>query len=112
MNNLEKALDNLEHLDLTRPLLNAGLVIEGRAKELCPIDTGELRGSIRTQVDGDCVYVGTSKEYFPYVEFGTGLFAVNGDGRTDVPWVYKDLKGQWHSTVGQHPQPFLEDALH
>ena len=55
--------------------------------------------------------VGTNKEYGPYVEMGTGLFAVNGDGRTDVPWRYQDAKGDWHTTSGQKPQPFLGPAL-
>lgn len=62
-------------------------------------------------MEGDSAYIGTSKEYFPYVEFGTGLFAKNGDGRQDVPWRYKDLEGNWHSTVGQKPQPFLENGF-
>ena len=42
---------------------------------------------------------------------GTGLFSANGDGRQDVPWKYKDAKGNWHTTSGQEPQPFLGPAL-
>ena len=45
------------------------------------------------------------------VEFGTGLFAENGNGRKDVPWNYQDDKGEWHSTRGQKPQPFMRPAL-
>lgn len=44
------------------------------------------------------------------VEFGTGLFAINCDGR-QTPWVYQDAKGEWHYTSGQQPQPYLEPAL-
>lgn len=50
--------------------------IQAEAKLLCPVDHGELRGSIRTQVleqDGRTVgVVYTNKQYGPYVEFGTG----------------------------------------
>jgi hypothetical protein len=62
---------------------------------------------------GDLVgVVSTPLEYAPYVEFGTGLFAEEGNGRQDVPRCYKDEKGEWHSTRGQKPQPYLRPALH
>ncbi|WP_299043873.1 hypothetical protein [uncultured Campylobacter sp.] len=41
----------------------------------------------------------TPLEYAPYVEYGTGLFAVEG-GRADVPWSYQNDKGEWISTSG------------
>lgn len=89
-------------------------VIENKAKELCPVDDGILRASITHKVQESSVgtitgTVGTGVEYAPYVHQGTGLFAVNGDGRKE-PWVYKDAKGQFHKTIGQKPQPFLLDA--
>ena len=36
---------------------------------------------------------------------------MNGDGRKDVPWHYQAEEGNWHSTSGQKPNPFLERAL-
>ena len=48
--------------------------------------------------------------YAPYVEYGTGIFASEGNGR-DTPWSYQDDEGNWHTTVGQKPQPFLKTAL-
>jgi HK97 gp10 family phage protein len=73
-----------------------------------------LRRSITSKVEsrGDRVegIVFTPLEYAPYVEFGTGLFAEEG-GRKDVPWSYKDDKGQWHTTSGMKPQPYLRPAL-
>ena len=44
------------------------------------------------------------------VEYGTGLFAETG-GRVDVPWSYQDDEGNWHTTSGQKPQPFMRPAL-
>lgn len=90
-------------------------VVEAAAKQNAPKgDTGELRRSITSEVviDGNSIagVVYTPLEYAPYVELGTGLFAEEG-GRLDVPWCYQDDKGEWHTTSGQHPHPFLRPAL-
>ena len=88
--------------------------IERAAKQKAPKDTGALRRSITSTVEreGDELVgtVFTPLEYAPYVEYGTGLFAESG-GRKDVPWNYQDDKGEWHSTSGQKPQPFMRPAL-
>ena len=73
--------------------------------------TGALRRSIESRIEGDVGIVFTNLEYAPYVEYGTGLFAENGDGRKDVPWFYKDDEGNWHATKGQKPHPFMRPAL-
>lgn len=85
-------------------------LVERSAKQLAPKDTGALRRSITSKVEGLEGIVFTPLEYAPYIEYGTGLFAVNG-GRTDVPWNYQDDAGNWHSTSGQKPQPFMQPAL-
>lgn len=90
-------------------------LVEGEARKNAPKGNGALRRSIESKVEdngGEIVgVVSTPLEYAPYVEFGTGLFAENGDGRKDVPWSYQDDEGEWHSTRGQHPHPFLRPAL-
>lgn len=90
-------------------------VVKAAAVGNCPVDTGELQQSIKSEPPGPgdepIGIVGTNKEYAHYVELGTGLFAVNGDGRDDVPWRYQDDKGNWHTTSGNEPQPFLGPAL-
>lgn len=99
-----------------KALLKAGQMVEADAKARCPSKDGTLRASITTEAHTDnandvYVIVGTNVEYAPYVHQGTGLYAVNGDGRKEVPWHYKDPKtGEWRHTKGQHPQPFLRDA--
>lgn len=89
-------------------------LVERSAKEKAPKDTGALRRSITSEVrdsGGEISgIVFTPLEYAPYIEFGTGLFAEKG-GRQDVPWNYQDDEGNWHSTSGQKPQPFLNPAL-
>ena len=86
-------------------------LVERSAKMKAPKDTGALRRSITSKVDGLTGIVFTPLEYAAYQEFGTGLFAENGAGRKDVPWNYQDDKGKWHSTRGQKPQPFMRPAL-
>lgn len=50
-----------------------GLLAENYAAKKCPVDTGNLRGSITYEVDAadNAVYIGTNVEYAPYVELGT-----------------------------------------
>lgn len=113
--------------------------VEGEAKEKAPKGTGELRNSISSRIEGDTGIVFTPLEYAPYVEYGTGLFAENGDGRKEVPWVYVEgnatsdrakskrvytqaeaektaaylrSKGlDAHITSGEKPHPFMRPAL-
>lgn len=111
---LDKVLDSLDEvIDMAE--INAALgkccaIVERSAKEKAPKGTGELRRSITSEVKNGEGIVYTPLEYAPYVEFGTGLFAEEG-GRQDVPWCYKDDEGNWHSTSGQPPQPFMRPAL-
>lgn len=89
-------------------------LVERAAKQKAPKGTGELRRSITSRIeqDGDDLtgVVFTPLEYAPYVEYGTGLFAEEG-GRKDVPWHYQDDEGNWHTTSGMHPRPFMRPAL-
>jgi len=75
-----------------KTMFEVGLIVEGYAKTLSPVDTGRLAGSITTQArytgssplspasmldvihrpNSDwIVLVGTAVEYGPYIEFGT-----------------------------------------
>jgi HK97 gp10 family phage protein len=118
INGLEALLKSLDDVasgeQLEKALGKACAVVERSAKEKAPKDTGALRRSITSKVEnmGGTMQgvVFTPLEYAPYVEYGTGLFAENG-GRKDVPWNYQDDEGNWHSTSGQHPQPFMRPAL-
>lgn len=103
-------LDKLSNVAADNALEKACLMVEAEAKKECPVDDGQLRQSITYEIDGLVGAVGTNVEYAPYVHQGTGIYAVNGDGRKDR-WSYQDEKGNWHSTIGQQPQPFLERGL-
>lgn len=45
--------------------------IEADAKDVCPVDTGNLRASIHTEIEPLKGEVGTNVEYATYVECGT-----------------------------------------
>lgn len=111
LDELMKTIDKLADTEEIKAALGkACAVVERSAKQKAPKDTGELRRSITSKVDGLQGIIYTPLEYAPYVEYGTGLFA-EGGGRKDVPWSYQDDSGEWHSTNGQRPQPFMRPAL-
>ena len=109
--------------------------IASHAKRNCAMDGEEgvqLRGSYRAEVaaGGGEAQVGTPLESGYWEEFGTGEYAVNGDGRKGW-WVYKDgYKGNGgkmlteeeakaaaagdptlHATNGRPPNYTLEKAF-
>ena len=106
-----EALDKpINRNNLENALKRACLLVERSAKQNAPKGNGDLRRSITSKVEDEKGIVYTPLEYAPYVEYGTGLFAEEG-GRQDVPWSYQDDEGNWHTTSGQHPQPFMRPAL-
>lgn len=107
MARLDKISDEAE---LKKSLETAALLVERSAKQKAPKDTGALRRSITSKVEGLEGIIYTPLEYAPYIEYGTGLFA-EGNGRKDVPWNYQDDKGNWHSTSGLKPHPFMRPSL-
>ena len=114
LDNVIKALDGVVDINAIEGAMGkACALVERTAKQTAPKDTGALRNSITSRVEksGNDVkgVVYTPLEYAPYVEYGTGLFAVLGGRKT--AWKYKDDEGNWHKTNGQKPQPFLRPAL-
>lgn len=122
-----KTLDTLkENADKVaeQAVLTGAEKIRKQAVLLAPVDTGELRQSIKTmsQKDGKTVkgIVYTNKEYAPYVEFGTGPTGEASDHSDVSPniavsykqkgWSYQDAEGNWHHTRGQPAQPFMYPA--
>ena len=115
---LEKFTQLIENMANTKALEKAMgkacAIIERDAIKKAPKGAGDLRRSIQSKVENDghevIGIVFSPLEYAPYVEYGTGLFAESG-GRTDVPWVYCDDEGNFHSTSGMKPHPYMRPAL-
>ena len=109
-NDYSAAVLNEFHDAVMRALERCGSEAEGYAKDLAPVDTGNLRNSISHAVDeGElAAYVGSNTSYAAYVELGTGKYASGG---RPTPWVYQDDNGNWHWTAGNSAQPFLKPAV-
>ena len=72
---LQKAMKQMPELiaeELGKAVRDLVLIVEAKAKELCPVDTGKLRASITPVIQSWAqAYVGTNTHYAPYVEYGT-----------------------------------------
>lgn len=111
LNELFGSLDDLaDWRKAQEAITKACALVERSAKQKAPKGNGELRRSITSEVNGTTGTVFTPLEYAPYVEYGTGLFAEE-QGRQDVPWHYQDDRGEWHTTSGMPPQPYMRPAL-
>lgn len=117
----KSSMENATAEIITRTIAKMQLVCQEVVRETkknCDsiTDLGYLRASIFSQVgfDGSGIVgrVASSSEIAVYVHQGTGLYAVNGDGRK-TPWGYEVLSGKYkgfHWTHGQKPNPFLQKA--
>lgn len=110
MNKLGDIAENLS-AGLYNALGEAGEIVRKDAVMNCPYVTGRLRGSITSHVEGNTAEIGSNVEYASYVEFGTGA---QGDKSvahtTKKQWTYYS-SGQFFTTSGQAPKPFLVPAL-
>ncbi len=81
-------------------------LIEDRAKELVPVDAGDLQSSIHSTVQetGKTIVgtVGTDLYYGPYVEFGTGIAGSASPGAGPGPYT-----PGW---PGMPAQPYMRPA--
>lgn len=113
---VEKLISKIDNLgNLESKVRTAALAIEDDARARAPKKTGALKGSIETEVETTSneivATIFSPLEYAPYQEYGTGLFAVNGDGRK-TGWAYEDEQtGETVFTRGNRPHPFLGPAL-
>ncbi len=94
-------------------LEEAGGELKAQTKRNCAVLSGKTKGSFQHSVDESSltVAVGSDYENAIWEEFGTGIYAVNGDGRKDVPWTYYDEQGEKHVTFGKHPKRMLWNAF-
>lgn len=113
---LDKLLKKLDRIVGNKAVMKGiekgALRVESTAKENCQVDEGLLRASIDHKLNpGELsATVFTNLDYAPYVEFGSGVHATKGGGRT-TPWVFEGSNGKWHTTTGQRAKPFMYPAL-
>ena len=76
--------------------------IEAQTKRNSKVLTGKTKGSYQYRVNEDSLegVVGSDSQNAIWEEFGTGEYAINGDGRKGG-WFYKDERGNGHFTHGK-----------
>lgn len=79
--------------------------IQTQAARNTPVRTGRSKESWDYEVNEQSQegIVGSPLEELIWNEFGTGQYALHGDGRK-TPWKYKDINGKWHTTTGKRPR--------
>lgn len=130
---LTALLTALANVDETKMALENGLRIaasriQATAKDLCPVDTGQLQNSIEVRDLPDegsvvGVEIAPHTEYAVYVEFGTGIRGEQSDiaSKSEVNLNYtlekkhkcenKKLNGTTYPYMGMSPQPYMYPAL-
>ena len=92
-------------------LEEVGGEVEAQTKRNTKVDTGKTKGSWEHVVNAEKmeVQVGSRYKNALWEEFGTGIYALNGDGRK-TKWVYRTEDGKFHTTVGKKPRRALYRA--
>lgn len=107
VNTIEQSITNVERVNSN---------IHQEAVNNAPVDIGTMRENSGYSVhfEGNKIisYVGFMEFYSVYVHQGTGIFALEGNGR-QTPWWWKGDTEKWegwHFTHGQKPKQFLWNA--
>lgn len=97
---VKEAID--ERIDAT--LAECAGEVVSQVKRNSRVDTGKTKNSFQYKVvDSEhTAYIGSNYENAIWEEFGTGEYALEGNGRKGG-WHYQDAKGDWHHTTGKRP---------
>ena len=92
-------------------LFEAAESLTSQAADNTRVGKGDTKNAWTYRVDeskGEAT-VGNPLENAIWEEFGTGEYALHGDGRKGG-WYYQDYKGQWHHTFGKKPERTFDKA--
>ena len=124
--NIDKLLSKLNRIGgnykgiLVKSLDKNIKMVQAQAKILCPVDYGDLRNSIKAEVQeentGIVAKVYTNSDHAAYVEFGTGIVGENTNKQEGISFkqekwfaIIPDVGPRW--IEGQPAQPFLYPSL-
>ena len=85
--------------------------LESQAKQNSRVKTGKTKGSFQHKVvdSEQTAYIGSNEENAIWEEFGTGEYALKGNGRKGG-WFYEDEEGNGHFTHGKKPSRAFQKA--
>lgn len=117
--NLSKCIgkiNGMKGIDIMPVVRDGARRVQRRARDLVPVDTGILKGSILKEdlPLQRASEVFTSTEYAPYVEFGTRGHRVEATNAKALRWVGRDGKVHFAKSVyipPRPPRPFMGRAL-
>jgi hypothetical protein len=97
--------------EIKRVIAETAEMAVSQMKALVAVDSGSTKASINVEYynKGLSARIIVGSEIGIYLEFGTGIYAVGGDGRK-TPWVYYK-GGRYYLTQGMKPQPFFFPSL-
>lgn len=87
--------------------------VEAQVKRNSRVGTGQLKNSWTYKVDeskGEA-QIGSPLENAIWEEFGTGEYALHGDGRRGGWWYKDETTGKWHHTYGKTPHRAFQNAF-
>ena len=110
--NLENVTTKIE-LEIYKALEEASGAVEAQVKQNQRRDTGQTADSWKHYVSASehTAYIGSNYQNAIWEEFGTGIHALNGNGRK-TPWVYTPDDGEtFYRTKGKKPLRPLHKAM-
>lgn len=112
--NNAKAIKNLLNGECEQALTDCGQILKSNVRDLTRIKTGQTKRSFDYLLADKGseleVKVGSPLENAIWEEFGTGEYALEGNGKKGG-WYYEDEKGEGHFTHGKTPSRALYYAL-
>ena len=106
-----KVIDAMEDACL-QFLEESSFEVQSETQRNSRVASGKTKGSWQTKVDASAkeAKIGSPEQNAIWEEFGTGEYALGGDGRKGG-WRYQDDSGQWHFTRGKTPNRTLQRAF-
>ena len=110
-NNLARALQVFSDKtidDAERGISETAMLLNTEASSRAPVDEGNLKNSIQSEIGGLEATVMVGASYGIFVEYGTGVYSKGpgGSRAKKIPWTYKGADGKWYTTYGMRAQPF------
>lgn len=106
---VKKAID----IKINKFLTEASSLVVSQASKNTRVRTGQTKNSWKSNIDENKkeAKIGSELENSIWEEFGTGEYALKGNGRKN-PWTYKDkITGKYYKTKGKRPTRALYRAF-
>lgn len=112
--------------EMSKGMRQSGLAVQRESAILAPVDTGRLRASIETQIDGNVipewVKIGPTVKYGAFVEFGRKPGARMPPPSALIPWIRRHggagnpeaaafLLARAIAKRGIKPRPYMQDGF-